>query len=81
MRYALNINFLTFTMLFNINSSNSLIILLLPVPLGGAPTNILQTHPELSTAYLIKTRSDQSDFRYGKFSPVYIYIDYSKPFF
>lgn len=71
---VLNIKVLTLTMLLNINSLNNLTVLLLPVPLGGAPTNVLQTHPELSTAYLIKMRSDPSDFRCCKFSPEYIYI-------
>lgn len=71
---VLNINVLTLKMLLNINFLNNLTVLLLPVPLGGAPTNVLQTHPELSTAYLIKIRSDPSDFRCCKFSPEYIYI-------
>lgn len=61
-------------MLLNINSLNNLTVLLLPVPLGGATTNVLQTHPELSTAYLIKMRSDPSDFRCCKFSTEYIYV-------
>lgn len=71
---VLNIKVLTLTMLLNINSLNNLTIFLLHVPLGGAPTNVLQTHPQLSTAYLIKMRSDPSDFSCCKFAPEYIYV-------
>lgn len=43
---VLYIKVLTLTMLLNINSLNNLTVLLLPVPLGGAPTNVLETHPK-----------------------------------
>lgn len=72
-RIVLYIKVLTLTMLLNVYSLNNLTVLLLPVPLGGAPTNVPQTHPELSAAYLIKMRSDPSDFRCCKFSP-YVYV-------